>query len=53
MPPYTQRLRELVAAKHLGRKSGQGFYTWQDGTVAPITATRAVNQNFDFITGAQ
>jgi 3-hydroxyacyl-CoA dehydrogenase/enoyl-CoA hydratase/3-hydroxybutyryl-CoA epimerase len=31
MPPYTQRLRELVAAKHLGRKSGQGFYTWQQG----------------------
>ena len=21
-------LRELVAAGHLGRKSGQGFYTW-------------------------
>jgi 3-hydroxyacyl-CoA dehydrogenase/enoyl-CoA hydratase/3-hydroxybutyryl-CoA epimerase len=31
MPPYTQRLRELVAAKSLGRKSGQGFYTWQAG----------------------
>lgn len=31
MPPYTQRLRELVAARKLGRKSGQGFYTWQDG----------------------
>jgi 3-hydroxyacyl-CoA dehydrogenase/enoyl-CoA hydratase/3-hydroxybutyryl-CoA epimerase len=31
MPPYTQRLRELVAAKSLGRKSGQGFYTWQEG----------------------
>jgi len=31
MPPYAQRLRELVAARQLGRKSGQGFYTWQDG----------------------
>ena len=31
MPPYAQQLRELVAARKLGRKSGQGFYTWQDG----------------------
>jgi 3-hydroxyacyl-CoA dehydrogenase/enoyl-CoA hydratase/3-hydroxybutyryl-CoA epimerase len=31
MPPYAQRLRELVAARKLGRKSGQGFYTWQGG----------------------
>jgi len=33
MPPYAQRLRELVAAKKLGRKSGEGFYRWQDGKV--------------------
>jgi 3-hydroxyacyl-CoA dehydrogenase/enoyl-CoA hydratase/3-hydroxybutyryl-CoA epimerase len=39
MPPYTQRLRELVAAKHLGRKSGQGFYTWQEGK--PVRAPGA------------
>ncbi len=39
MPPYTQRLRELVAAKNLGRKSGQGFYTWQDGK--PVRAPHA------------
>jgi 3-hydroxyacyl-CoA dehydrogenase / enoyl-CoA hydratase / 3-hydroxybutyryl-CoA epimerase len=25
------RLRELIAAKQLGRKSGAGFYTWQEG----------------------
>ena len=25
------RLDELIAAKHLGRKSGAGFYTWRDG----------------------
>jgi 3-hydroxyacyl-CoA dehydrogenase/enoyl-CoA hydratase/3-hydroxybutyryl-CoA epimerase len=31
MPPYAHHLRELVAARKLGRKSGQGFYTWQDG----------------------
>lgn len=28
-PP--QLLRDLVAEGHLGRKSGQGFYTWADG----------------------
>jgi 3-hydroxyacyl-CoA dehydrogenase/enoyl-CoA hydratase/3-hydroxybutyryl-CoA epimerase len=31
MPPYTARLRELVAARKLGRKSGEGFYRWQEG----------------------
>ncbi|MFM2287842.1 MAG: hypothetical protein RL684_985, partial [Pseudomonadota bacterium] len=31
MPPYASRLKELVAAKQLGRKSGQGFYAWADG----------------------
>ena len=31
MPPFAQSLRELVAVRKLGRKSGQGFYTWQDG----------------------
>ena len=34
LPPYAQRLRELVAARHLGRKSGQGFYTWREGKIA-------------------
>jgi len=29
--PDLARLRELVAAKKLGRKSGAGFYEWQDG----------------------
>jgi 3-hydroxyacyl-CoA dehydrogenase/enoyl-CoA hydratase/3-hydroxybutyryl-CoA epimerase len=33
MPPYAQRLRELVAAKRLGRKTGEGFYPWRDGKV--------------------
>jgi 3-hydroxyacyl-CoA dehydrogenase/enoyl-CoA hydratase/3-hydroxybutyryl-CoA epimerase len=31
IPPYASRLKELVAAKQLGRKSGQGFYAWADG----------------------
>jgi 3-hydroxyacyl-CoA dehydrogenase/enoyl-CoA hydratase/3-hydroxybutyryl-CoA epimerase len=30
-PPFVQTLRERVAAGKLGRKSGAGFYTWQDG----------------------
>ncbi len=40
MPPYAARLRELVTARKLGRKSGQGFYAWQDGKAVrePITA---------------
>jgi 3-hydroxyacyl-CoA dehydrogenase/enoyl-CoA hydratase/3-hydroxybutyryl-CoA epimerase len=29
--PNLTRLRELMAAKKLGRKSGAGFYVWQDG----------------------
>ena len=41
MPPYTQRLRELVAAKNLGRKSGQGFYAWQAGKPVRTSAAAA------------
>ena len=29
--PDLTRLKELVAAKKLGRKSGAGFYVWKDG----------------------
>lgn len=29
--PTHPRLAELVAARKLGRKSGSGFYSWQDG----------------------
>ena len=41
MPPYAQRLRELVAARKLGRKSGEGFYAWQDGKVVRPAASGA------------
>jgi len=35
------RLRELLAAKKLGRKSGAGFYAWQDGKAVKPAAPAA------------
>ena len=32
-PPFTANVRAMVKQGHLGRKSGQGFYVWQDGKV--------------------
>jgi 3-hydroxyacyl-CoA dehydrogenase/enoyl-CoA hydratase/3-hydroxybutyryl-CoA epimerase len=39
-PKFLATVRELVAQHKLGRKSGQGFYTWRDGKVVrpPHTA---------------
>ena len=37
--PDLTRLRELLAAKKLGRKSGQGFYPWKDGKAEKPPAT--------------
>jgi 3-hydroxyacyl-CoA dehydrogenase/enoyl-CoA hydratase/3-hydroxybutyryl-CoA epimerase len=42
--PVTQvaRLRELIAAKKLGRKSGEGFYRWEQGkALRPAAAGEA------------
>src|SRR5207237_8197957 len=37
-----RRLGELLAAKKLGRKSGEGFYVWRDGkAVKPAGAAAA------------
>jgi 3-hydroxyacyl-CoA dehydrogenase/enoyl-CoA hydratase/3-hydroxybutyryl-CoA epimerase len=37
--PDTSRLDALLAAKKLGRKSGEGFYVWRDGKAVkkPVT----------------
>jgi 3-hydroxyacyl-CoA dehydrogenase/enoyl-CoA hydratase/3-hydroxybutyryl-CoA epimerase len=45
MPPFASRLRELVAAKQLGRKSGQGFYAWAEGKAAKPAATGAAPED--------
>jgi 3-hydroxyacyl-CoA dehydrogenase/enoyl-CoA hydratase/3-hydroxybutyryl-CoA epimerase len=39
--PDLTRLRELLAAKKLGRKSGAGFYLWKDGKPEKPAATGA------------
>jgi 3-hydroxyacyl-CoA dehydrogenase/enoyl-CoA hydratase/3-hydroxybutyryl-CoA epimerase len=45
--PDLTRLRELLAAKKLGRKSGEGFYVWQDGKAQkpPLTERSARNSS--------
>jgi 3-hydroxyacyl-CoA dehydrogenase/enoyl-CoA hydratase/3-hydroxybutyryl-CoA epimerase len=39
--PDTSRLDALIAAKKLGRKSGEGFYVWRDGKAVKPTAAPA------------
>ena len=40
--PDLTRLKQLVAAKKLGRKSGEGFYVWHDGKAVKPPASGAV-----------
>jgi 3-hydroxyacyl-CoA dehydrogenase/enoyl-CoA hydratase/3-hydroxybutyryl-CoA epimerase len=39
--PVPGRLREMVEDKRLGRKSGRGFYAWEDGKAVKPEAPRA------------
>ncbi|WP_438274110.1 3-hydroxyacyl-CoA dehydrogenase NAD-binding domain-containing protein [Nitrobacter sp.] len=41
LPPPPEWLREKVAKGELGRKTGQGFYTWRDGKADKGTASRS------------
>ncbi|HET9389003.1 MAG TPA: 3-hydroxyacyl-CoA dehydrogenase NAD-binding domain-containing protein [Steroidobacteraceae bacterium] len=34
--PQLSRLKELIAAKKLGRKSGEGFYVWENGKARKV-----------------
>jgi 3-hydroxyacyl-CoA dehydrogenase/enoyl-CoA hydratase/3-hydroxybutyryl-CoA epimerase len=39
--PDTSRIEALIAAKKLGRKSGEGFYVWRDGKAVKAPGARA------------
>ena len=39
--PDTSRIDALIAAKKLGRKSGEGFYVWRDGKAVKSPGPRA------------
>jgi 3-hydroxyacyl-CoA dehydrogenase/enoyl-CoA hydratase/3-hydroxybutyryl-CoA epimerase len=38
--PDTSRIEALIAAKKLGRKSGEGFYVWRDGKAVKTPGPR-------------
>jgi len=40
--PDLTRLAQLVAAKKLGRKSGEGFYVWKDGKAVKPAASGSI-----------
>jgi len=40
--PDLRKLKELLAARKLGRKSGEGFYVWQNGKAIKPAAAEAI-----------
>jgi 3-hydroxyacyl-CoA dehydrogenase/enoyl-CoA hydratase/3-hydroxybutyryl-CoA epimerase len=43
--PVPQKLADMVEAGQLGRKSGQGFYRWENGkAVKPASESSAANE---------
>lgn len=51
LPSLVQQ--ELVSAGHLGRKSGQGFYSYQEGTERPEPQTEAPRQSSESVVIAE
>jgi 3-hydroxyacyl-CoA dehydrogenase / enoyl-CoA hydratase / 3-hydroxybutyryl-CoA epimerase len=47
--PDLTHLRELIATKKLGRKSGAGFYVWKDGKAEKPPAPAAIEPPADLI----
>jgi 3-hydroxyacyl-CoA dehydrogenase/enoyl-CoA hydratase/3-hydroxybutyryl-CoA epimerase len=45
--PQLPRLAALLAAKKLGRKSGEGFYVWQDGKAVKSAGDAAVPEDLE------
>ena len=41
--PQPQKIQELVAAKKLGKKSGEGFYKWVNGKAQKATGAGSVD----------
>jgi len=52
-PAFMQTVRTMVSEHKLGRKSGQGFYTWQDGKVTGTSVRIAGPAQGDAVSSAE